>query len=73
MPQTLLARTAPVARPLPTDLGWTLMVIARQVAVFKHLPRLTAAERILDALPMSDGRFALDQHDSLQSILAQLE
>lgn len=73
MPQMLVARTAPVTRPLATDLGWTLTVIARQVAVFKHLPRLTAAERILTALPMSDRRFALNHHDSLQCVLDQLE
>lgn len=56
-----------------TDLAWTLAVIKKAVSLHKHLPKLTAAERVLDELPLHDDRFAFGLSETLDYVVSLLE
>ena len=72
-PHTTPTTTAPRQINSAPDLGWTLTVIARHLLLFKALPRLDAAERILHALPIHDPRFVLTATEAMEHILARLD
>jgi hypothetical protein len=66
---TATAHTQALTAP---DLGWTLHVIAREVSVHAHHPKLTAAERTMAGLPLESPRFALSYAATLDGVLARL-
>lgn len=55
------------------DLAWTLTIIKKAVSLHKHQPKLTAAERVMDDLPLHDARFALSLSESLDYVVSLLD
>ena len=49
------------------------MIIRRLVSTHKHLPRLTAAEWVMDAMPLESDRFALSRSEALDVVLELLD
>lgn len=73
------APSATAARPVTVrpgeapDFAWTVMIIRRLVSTHKHLPRLTAAEWVMDAMPLESDRFALSRSEALDVVLELLD
>ena len=68
-----MTRSQSVAPTTATDLTWTLMMVRRTVSLHKHLPRLTAAEWVMDSLPLESERFALSRSETLDLVLELLD
>ncbi|AXH00998.1 hypothetical protein DVJ83_18035 (plasmid) [Deinococcus wulumuqiensis] len=67
-----MTRNQPAA-PTTADLTWTLLMVRRTVSLHKHLPRLTAAEWVMDSLPLESERFALSRKETLDLVLDLLD
>ena len=49
------------------------MMVRRTVSLHKHLPRLTAAEWVMDSLPLESERYALSRKETLDLVLDLLD
>ena len=68
-----MTRPQSVTPTTTADLAWTLMMVCRTVSLHKHLPRLTAAEWVMDSLPLESERYALSHAETLDLVLDLLD